>query len=122
MRLSAFELARAERVAFSAQVDVWADKYASTVSGTGERSAYVKLVVRLMTTRCCMNGIVEHSNIEKVMDKLFQGDLSTISYARLLQIVQNPLTTEDTKMAEISKQFYGEKPTASPGFAMWKMP
>jgi hypothetical protein len=122
MKLDEFELARAERAAFSAQVDAWADKYASPVFGASQSSAYIQLVVRLIATRCCMNGILEHSNIERVIDKLFQTDLSSIASARLLQIVRNPLTTEETKMAEISKQFYGENPTSSPGFAMWKMP
>jgi hypothetical protein len=122
MKLDEFELARAEKLAFNAQVEVWAEKYALSLTGIDESSAYTKLLVRLIAVRCCMNNITEHSNIEKVIDKFILGDLSVVAQARLLQILRNPLTTQSAKMAEISKQFYGEKPTSAPGFAMWKVP
>jgi hypothetical protein len=119
--LGEIELAIAERISFSSQLDHWVGMYARKGFGLDE-SAYVKLQLRLIAMRCRKNGIVELENIEKFLNVFFRTELSAVQMCRLLEIAGDPAASESAKMAEISKQFLKERPTLQDGFAIWKMP
>ncbi|MEO9341017.1 hypothetical protein ABFT80_26835 [Mesorhizobium sp. SB112] len=120
--LGVTELAIAERVDFSAQIEAWAARYAQPGFGLDPDTPYLRLQLRTIAMRCRKNGIREHANIETLLDLFFRQDLSLRPIERLLSIVADPSPTEEAKMAEISKQFMGARPTRADGFAVWKMP
>ncbi len=121
LNLEDYELGAAERRLFADEFKALAKKYGSVAAGS-DAEKYGHLVLRCITMRCRKNGILDIRNIEKFLDVFLRDSLSEGEAHRLMTIVSDPVRSEDAKMAELRKQFFGEKPSAEDGFRIWKMP